>query len=123
MTDGRSAARALTIREVLFVRLVIETTKYLRMRAIPFGDERSGQEKVQRGIVRGMALAITKMWGNGYEPYWAREVKQAEGKAARLAREIADDREYESNWPDDGWWLERRDKFWRSSIDVGPGSI
>lgn len=115
---GYSSARGLTLSEVIFVRLVIETVKYLRMRAVPFGEDKSGQEKVQRGIIRGMALAITKMWGNGYEPYWGREVKQAEGKAAKLAKEIIGDGQYEHEWPDDEWWVSRRDKFWRSSSDA-----
>lgn len=110
----------MTISQILFVRLVIETAKYLRMKEIPFADDaQSKPMHVQRGLIRGMALAITKMYGNGYEPYWAEEVKDAEKKAVRLAKEIVRDVPEHASWPADEWWLERRDRFWRSRSDAG----
>lgn len=109
----------MTIREIVFVRLVTETVKFLDMKAIPFGKPDSGHLKVQRGIIRGLSLAITKMWGNGYEPYWAREVKDCEKSAVRLAKEVIGERERGSRkWPDDGWWAVRRRDFWRSGSDA-----
>lgn len=111
----RSAVRELVIREVLFVRLTIETAKYLEMKSIPFGEQESSQMKVQRGIIRGMALAMTKMYGNGYEPYWTREIRAAEQAAVRLGREWIDDGKSER----DDWWLSRRERFWKSRSDAG----
>lgn len=109
-----SGASPHTVRETLLVRLAVETARYLEMRAIPFGEDPSAQEKVQRGIVRGMAVAITKMWGNGYEPYWKQEIKACEARAARLAKEWISDGKPE----DDGWWTARADQLWRSSADA-----
>lgn len=115
---GTSATSKVTIRELVFIRMVVETAKYLDMKSVEFGDQDSGQMKVQRGIVRGMALAMTKMYGNGYEPYWAREVKSAEKAASMLAREwMSDGRPGESDPDRDGWWLVRRDQLWRSRYD------
>ena len=109
-----SGASPHNLRQVLFVRLVTETAKYLEMRAIPFGSD-SPQEKVQRGIIRGMALTITKAWGNGYEPYWTQEIKACETRALKMAKEWISDGKPE----DDGWWIARHDRFWRSRSDVG----
>lgn len=111
---GTSAASAVTVRETLFARLVVETAKYLDMSRIPFGEAPSGQQKVQRGIIRGMAMAITKMYGNGYEPHWKIETVQCEKRAISLAKEWIDDGKPEG----DGWWLRRRVRFWRSRTDA-----
>lgn len=102
------------MRETVFVRLVIETAKLLEMKKISFGEQDAGRQKLHRGIVRGMALVITKQWGNGYEPHWTEEVKACERRAIRLAKEWNDDGEPRG----DGWWLRRRGQFWRSSSDA-----
>lgn len=112
-SSGTPAQSALTTAEVLFVRLVVEVDKYLEMKKIAFGDPAGGQIKVQRGIIRGMALFYAKMWGNGYEPYWAEEVQECEKKAIRLAKEWANDGRPEG----DGWWYRHRRGFWRSVVD------
>jgi hypothetical protein len=112
-SEGVSAASSFTVREIIFCRIVVETARYLEMRKIPFGESVSGQEKVQRGIIRGMALAHTKMFGNGYEPHWAAEVKACEKRATSLAKEWIDDGKPSG----DGWWHRRRGRIWRSAAD------
>lgn len=116
---GTSAAGPATIREIIFTRIVVETAKYLDMKKIPFGAENSGQEKVQRGIIRGMVIAHTKMFGNGYEPHWTREVRACEKKAVSLAKEWIND----GRPAGDGWWLRHRRDIWQSRVDAsGAGS-
>jgi len=102
------------MREVLFIRLVIEYAKWLRLRKDGWAatDRFCSQ---QRGVIRGMALAMAKMWGNGYEPHWEQEVKDLEECARSLAGKWL-----EKGQPTkDKFWLRRRHLFWVSSIDQG----
>jgi hypothetical protein len=111
--SGESAARLLNGREVLFVRLVIETAKWRLLRDEGYGKH-DALTASKRGIVRGMALALTKMFGNGYEPYWSGEVKQCEAVANAMARQWVKDGSPE----DDEYWEQYRHDFWRSSSDA-----
>lgn len=125
---GHSAAGAMTIRELVFMRMVVEIIKYLQMREIRFADstelDQRNHLKVQRGIIRGIALAMTKMYGNGYEPYWTREIKDAEKAAHTLAREFIRGECIRDGQPgDDEWWLSRRERFWRSQYDQSGAGV
>lgn len=108
-----SSASLLTVSEVLFVRLVIETAKWRELKDQGYGRH-DYDVATQRGLMRGMSLALTKMYGNGYEPYWSEEVKQCEKTANLIARVWLDDGSPE----DDDWWAEHSPWFWRSNSDA-----
>lgn len=91
--------------------MVEETIKYLEMKAIPFGEHAAESAKVatQRGIIRGMSVAFSKMYGNGYQPYWNRQIKQFEKLAVTVAKEFIHDRQeaLPHELDERVWWLER----------------
>src|SRR3989337_605639 len=92
---GYSTASKFATHESMLIRLVHETVKHQDLktkRESTLVDSHDLNDKVaqQRGVVRGMALFVAKMWGNGYEDYIAREVKSIERWAMRTARELID---------------------------------
>lgn len=107
--SGTPAVSPLRQREILFVRLVVETAKWLDM--VEAGPH--PLIKQQRGVVRGMALSITKMWGNGYEPHWTQEIKDCEAAGLAVAKKWIGKGRPEK----DKFWIKRRHLFWRSSVD------
>jgi hypothetical protein len=59
--DPGHSARGLSTIQHLENALALHTGRYLEMQAIPFGDHDSKPLGVERGIIRGLAMALARM--------------------------------------------------------------
>lgn len=82
---GHSVARGPSLLSRLEQSLLVHCQRYLEMKHIPFGEEPSARVDTERGIIRGLAMAVAVIRAP-YEDQ-SRTTKRIEKEFIQLARE------------------------------------